>query len=1225
MADGSVCQLVLRLGHGDHSVRRAALLALSKLGPVALAPHAAAIARCLHDADWCVRSEGLDALRKLGAGAIAPYAGAIARCLGDGDEYVRRASLTALGELEPAALVPHVDAIAHCLLDRHSVVRKAALDTMQKLDPASLEPLAGCVAQCLASDDRLVRPAALAVLDKAEPGALAGHAAAIARCLDDAAGSVRGASLGLLGKLRPAALARHLRAVLACLGDADGRVRSAALEAMGKLGPETLRPHVSSVADCLSDAEHDVRRTAAILLSTWEPPPSPAVLEPHLGGIVRCLGGTDRGACCAALTLMAQLEAAILGSHAAVVARCLSCGRGAEDSAVLRAALSTLRKVEPTTLAVHSAAVVRCFEHMDAAVRRDALVTLGRLDPAFLTLQLGVVVQRLADGAEAVRREAAALLGTADPAVLAPHAPAVAKCLADGDVGVRRAALGALGELDSPVLSPHAAAVVRCLSDEDVGVRTAAHPLLAKLGPAALGPHAAAVVCGLGDERPGARRAVLDALGKLEPAALARHWHRKGGCGNTALHVAAREGHLDACRRLVLAGAPPRTLNASGSSPVDLARQGGHADVFDFLTSRQNATTVRGGTGDALLQALADPRPVVKVDWYTMPLPGAVGRVGAVHSLLAVVVDETGAEGASHTYVIEKAASTRGVVSSTEDHFRNGVHVSHWVDVAPNVGASPVHTLEATDVRTSSDEGRPLSMRTLRGVAVDLGPYDVAKCNCHHAALAVYNACAVEAARVPRIPNRLLTLGATLLRSAGFDVATSESAARSKLTLASGARVVVASQLSSCCYQLGRFPLRNSGAAMDDRWLPTAAQLAAWIYQPVAGQSIALRNGTDVEVAVCVEDARTVMRLLPGTSGELASVGETVRVDIRRPGVFRSRARLARLELRSGRSYTIKRTLDGKAVCEACEPLPPGVRVEHVDLSEGTNIVQWATLTSADTIFVAFRGTYHVLDAVVDLGFMTHDDAPHGLRVHGGMWNVLHQRRHPVVSVAVERIRSLREGRRGLQHVVLCGHSLGGGYAILTALDMLRRGSGIDAVIAFGAPQVVVPDRSVDLWHRLDAITTLVVNSYDIVPRLPSCLPWVFDALPKCLLGGTSFGSVTVGCDLAEVLEKKLGRQREVMADYDTVGTLAFVGEGSRFARRVASSADLSHREVLGRVPDHVGPFIFQQHLAENYVSVVLGLQRPPADAHVGRGGEERRTAGADREFHAEGGPAEAV
>lgn len=326
--------------------------------------------------------------------------------------------------------------------------------------------------------------------------------------------------------------------------------------------------------------------------------------------------------------------------------------------------------------------------------------------------------------------------------------------------------------------------------------------------------------------------------------------------------------------------------------------------------------------------------------------------------------------------------------------------------------------------------------------------------------------------------------------------------------------------------------------------------------------------------------------------------------------MLRNRRRLARLELRSGRGYTIKQTLDGKAICEACEPLPAGVCIEHVDLSEGTNVVQWATLTSADTIYLAFRGTYHVLDAVVDLGFMTHDDAPHGLRVHGGMWNVLHQRRHPVVSMAIERIRALRESRRGLKHVVLCGHSLGGGYAILTALDMLHRGFEVDAVVTFGAPQVVVPDRGIDLWHSLDAITTLVVNSYDVVPRLPSCLPWLFDAIPKSLLGGRSFGSVTVGCDLVEVLEKKLGRQREVMADYDTVGTLMFVGEGSRFAWSVASSADLGHREVLGRVPEQLGTFIFQQHLAEAYVSVVLGLQRPPPGA-AARDARDARGPGA--------------
>merc|ERR1712129_12580 len=107
------------------------------------------------------------------------------------------------------------------------------------------------------------------------------------------------------------------------------------------------------------------------------------------------------------------------------------------------------------------------------------------------------------------------------------------------------------------------------------------------------------------------------------------------------------------------------------------------------------------------------------------------------------------------------------------DHFKNGVHVSHWVDVAPNVDQDSIHTLTLPDI-TNNTGRRELCMQVLRDIAVELGPYDVAICNCHHAALSVYNACAVAEAQIPYIPNFMLTLGAWALGTVGLDVLRSE-------------------------------------------------------------------------------------------------------------------------------------------------------------------------------------------------------------------------------------------------------------------------------------------------------------------------------------------------------------------------------------------------------------------------------------------------------------------
>jgi len=305
------------------------------------------------------------------------------------------------------------------------------------------------------------------------------------------------------------------------------------------------------------------------------------------------------------------------------------------------------------------------------------------------------------------------------------------------------------------------------------------------LNSATLSAHAATIVQHVCEAEKELRAAALEVVGGVEPAALARHWHRQNLEGNQLLHIAAEDGHLEACRNLVQAGALIKAKNQLGETPAELARAQGHEGVCELLDGTQNITTVRGGTGDALEEALADDRPVVQVDWYSIALPGIAGTAGAFHSLLAITValehgdeswDGPSCRWPPHTYVIEKAALVRGIDNGVKDQFKNGVHVSHWVDVAPNVERDALYSLRGDAVRESVGDCR-LTMSLLRDVAVHLGPYDVAMCNCHHAALAVYNTCAEAAHQVECIPNQLLTWGALMLRTVGFDVANSESGA----------------------------------------------------------------------------------------------------------------------------------------------------------------------------------------------------------------------------------------------------------------------------------------------------------------------------------------------------------------------------------------------------------------------------------------------------------------
>jgi hypothetical protein len=194
--------------------------------------------------------------------------------------------------------------------------------------------------------------------------------------------------------------------------------------------------------------------------------------------------------------------------------------------------------------------------------------------------------------------------------------------------------------------------------------------------------------------------------------------------------------------------------------------------VVDYFLSRQVIATVRCGSGDAVFEALQDERYVAKVEWFTVPLVGAAGWVGVMHSFLTVTVEDTHS---SHCYVIEKAAVSEKENEFCEERLKNGVHISHWADVAPSIHNDAMYTLGPVDILRFG--GKTMRMSHLRDVAIGLGPYEVATCNCHHMALAVYNACAKQEAQVTHMPNQVLSWLAGLLEAVGVDVGHSESAA----------------------------------------------------------------------------------------------------------------------------------------------------------------------------------------------------------------------------------------------------------------------------------------------------------------------------------------------------------------------------------------------------------------------------------------------------------------
>merc|ERR1712196_83016 len=107
----------------------------------------------------------------------------------------------------------------------------------------------------------------------------------------------------------------------------------------------------------------------------------------------------------------------------------------------------------------------------------------------------------------------------------------------------------------------------------------------------------------------------------------------------------------------------------------------------------------------------------------------------------------------------------------------------------------------------------------------------------------------------------------------------------------------------------------------------------------------------------------------------------------------------------------------------------PHGRVRYFCGASSGNVVQWAIVDfdASKSVYVVFKGTDDIMDGLIDGNFLSAE--AHGLNVHSAMWNALRQPGHSVF----EALRRQLSGSE--EDVILCGHSLGGAYAILTALD----------------------------------------------------------------------------------------------------------------------------------------------------------------------------------------------
>ena len=670
--------------------------------------------------------------------------------------------------------------------------------------------------------------------------------------------------------------------------------------------------------------------------------------------------------------------------------------------------------------------------------------------------------------------------------------------------------------------------------------------------------------------------------------------------GNTWLHVAAKAGHLEACEALVdQVGLPLREKNEAGDEPLGLAAT---REVDRFLRSRMHFRETRFGYGNAFEEMWQDERQVSEVTWYTVPLPGTAGHWGGLHSFLVVTV--SGTDQGAKSYVLEKAGSF-----GREAHQRHGVFIGSQ-DLGSNlrsVDGLNVHkqlTLSSRSVRGG------LKMKELHELAHGTGPYDLASSNCHHAVQKVFNhCCAREEDQERQPPNEW---SATVVAMLGLDGLFNSTSSGSE---GSGSDVASAnSEVASGSHPADRpCGFTRSVDLRSGVFAEVAAALSLAVYEedpaivlrPAEAGAVSIRNKLGRPVILHDHTTQTRLDAAERTCVQTAGA-DKILVDVYDeeciPGLYSWR-RLAKTQpVWSGHAYDLSTDFRGDVVLQEVVSFASRqpVDVLHTAQKSGTNSpVQWLLARSCSVLYVAFRGTNDGQDIVIDLGAVPdcHRFKEYGIGVHGGIAHALEQEGDVICHVVSDVLQALQKHRRPEERLVLCGHSLGGGYAQVMAVHLLSRNVDVAAVRTFGAPHVLVPparqeDRPT-LWCKLDSISQHWVHDWDPVPRLPLCKTWLVDVLPKLKQEVVTGLKVGIGQKYIQALRQTFDETKaKLLERYDVVGEVVLVSKATSVALH-ASEVSAALKELLGeKPPESVMTLstLFAYHSMEDYLQIAHKL-----------------------------------
>ncbi|CAE7457681.1 unnamed protein product [Symbiodinium sp. CCMP2456] len=304
-----------------------------------------------------------------------------------------------------------------------------------------------------------------------------------------------------------------------------------------------------------------------------------------------------------------------------------------------------------------------------------------------------------------------------------------------------------------------------------------------------------------------------------------------------------------------------------------------------------------------------------------------------------------------------------------------------------------------------------------------------------------------------------------------------------------------------------------------------------------------------------------------------------------------------------GRDYELSQDFRGEVIVQ--EVAIPKVGVLHAGNSMSP--VEWLLARSGDAIYLCFRGTEDVQDAAIDLSVLPdYTRFKHGIGVHGGIAQALEQKGKNTRHVLNDVLEALRRHRKAGERLVLCGHSLGGGYAQVMAVHLLSRRVDVTAVRTFGAPHVFVPleqeeegeERETSpLWKQLCSISQHWVQEWDPIPRIPLCKAWLTEVLPKLKL---ELEGIRVGMAktlLRAIQQNYNGAKAPLLEGFDVAGEVVLVSK-ARISAHIAREGAWPQKELLSEKPPEASMTLNKlnaDHDMKEYLQIARLLTGPEA------------------------------